>query len=86
MGSQVSSEVKLLVQIATDVGAVRAAVEALDEKMDGHATDDKVIHADHESRLRSVETGRNRLLGALAVVAPLAGAGGAYLFKMFGGS
>ena len=75
-----------LVQIAEDVGEMKGAVRALDEKLDEHGVDRLRDHADHEARLRSVETGRARMLGALAVVAPLAGMGGAYLMKTFGGN
>jgi hypothetical protein len=71
-----------LVQIAQDVGEMKGTMTALDEKLDTHTE----VQSDHETRLRAVETGRARLLGALAVAAPLAGATGAFLFKTFGGS
>jgi len=79
-------QIDYLVQISEDVGEMKGAVKALDAKLDTHILDGGCVQKDHETRLRSVETGRARLLGALAVVAPLAGAGGAYLFKTFGGS
>jgi len=74
-----------LIQIAEDVGATRAGIEALHEKVDMHIQNNADIHKDQERRLRALEGGRARLLGALAVIAPLAGAAGALLMKKFGG-
>ena len=70
----------LLVDIKGEVGSLRAEVKSVDEKLDSHVIDDKLV----EMRVRKLEDGANKARGAMAVVSLVGGVAGAFVGKWLG--